>query len=118
MEKMDRPAFLIYISDHGSVCDSDGLRTPRSENNSAYEIPFFIWTNRKYRELLPQTVQRMQKHCSVPLQADRAHFGLLEMMGVAFTKNVEPQNFLSDKFIVRPRTLQEGEVPYVKDSKK
>lgn len=114
LEKMDRPAFLIYISDHGSVCKSDSLRTPASENNSAYEVPFFIWINQNYRETLPHTVQRMQKRRSVPLQADRAHFGMLEMMGIRFTKDVSRQNFLSDNFIELPRYIQEGKVLYVR----
>jgi heptose-I-phosphate ethanolaminephosphotransferase len=115
LEKVDRPAFLIYISDHGSVCESTNLRNPQSRDNSAYEVPFFIWTNSQYREALPNTLRRMKQHCDVPLQSDRAHFGLLEMMGVTFTDDVESLNFLSEKFEVKPRFRNEGSEIYVKD---
>ena len=116
LEKIDRPAFLVYISDHGSVCESPDLRNPQSRDNSAYEVPFFIWTNSRYREAMPDTVLRMQKRRSVPLQADRAHFGLLEMMGVSFSDDVETENFLSDRFEIKPRFIDEGSAPYVKDA--
>lgn len=115
LEKVDRPAFLIYISDHGSVCESTNLRNPQSRDNSAYEVPFFIWTNSQYREALPNTLRRMKQHCDVPLQSDKAHFGLLEMMGVTFTDDVESLNFLSEKFEVKPRFRNEGSEIYVKD---
>lgn len=116
LEKIDRPVFLVYISDHGSVCESPDLRNPQSRDNSAYEVPFFIWTNSRYREAMPDTVLRMQKRRSVPLQADRAHFGLLEMMGVSFSDDVETENFLSDRFEIKPRFIDEGSAPYVKDA--
>ncbi len=115
LAKLDRPAFLIYISDHGSVCDSTELRTPGSENNSAYEVPFFIWTNQRYRDMANRTVQRMSAHRQVPLQADRAHFGLLEMMGIVFARDVESQNFLSDEFVILPRFQREGQIPYIRE---
>lgn len=115
LERVDRPAFLIYISDHGSVCESTNLRNPQSRDNSAYEVPFFIWTNSQYREALPNTLRRMKQHCDVPLQSDKAHFGLLEMMGVTFTDDVESLNFLSEKFEVKPRFRNEGSEIYVKD---
>ena len=115
MEKLKRPAFLIYISDHGSVCDSDNLRTPSSENNSAYEVPFLIWTNRHYRDAIPKTVQRMTARRHTPLQADRVHWGLLEMMGVESVKNIDKHNFLSNDFIELPRFTQEGTKLYIRE---
>ena len=115
LEKLDRPAYLVYISDHGSVCDTERLRTPGSEENTAYEVPFLIWTNRRYRELMADTVRRMNDRRHVPLQADRAHFGLLEMMGIIFTKDVERENFLSENFMELPRFIREGQAPYIKE---
>jgi heptose-I-phosphate ethanolaminephosphotransferase len=112
LEKLDRPAYLIYFSDHGSVCEQTGLRTPGSVENSAYEIPFLIWTNRHYRKQVPELVERMMLRRQVPLQADRAHFGLLEMMGISFKKDIEKWNFLSGKYIQPPRFVREGEEPY------
>lgn len=106
------PAYMIYFSDHGSVCTPEHLRTPGSVDNSAYEIPFLVWTNPQYRRELPGVVQRMQKSADVPLQADAAHYGLLEIMGIKFLKDVEKDNFLSEKFVVRPRTILEGGRPY------
>ena len=115
LEKLDRPAYLVYISDHGSVCDTERLRTPGSEENTAYEVPFLIWTNSRYRELMADTVRRMNDRRHVPLQADRAHFGLLEMMGIIFTKDVERENFLSENFMELPRFIREGQAPYIKE---
>lgn len=115
LEKLDRPAYLIYISDHGSVCDTERLRTPGSEENTAYEVPFLIWINRQYRECMGEVVEKMEHRRQVPLQADRAHFGLLEMMGIVFSRNVDSQNFLSDSFVQLPRFIREGQAPYIKD---
>jgi glucan phosphoethanolaminetransferase (alkaline phosphatase superfamily) len=116
LSKLNRPVYLIYLSDHGSVCESSGLRTPGSVENSAYEIPFLVWTNNSYQKLLPATVRQMKKHRSVPLQADRAHFGLLEVMGIDVPEKYEKSNFLSDEFEIVPLTVREGAYPYVSDA--
>ena len=110
LEKLDRPAYLIYVADNGA------LRSPNSVENSAYEIPFLLWSNRRYRELYPELFLRMEKSRHVPLQSDRAHFGLLEMMGVTFTADVSKENFLSENFSAVPRTVREGTMPYVRDN--
>ena len=117
LKKFDHPSYMIYFSDHGSVCDPQRLRTPGSVENSAYEIPFLIWSNPRYRELLPETSARIKKSSNVPLQADKAHYGLLEMMGVHIKEDDGKLNFLSPEFELRPRTVREGAMPYVKEQK-
>lgn len=114
LSQLKQPSFMIYLSDHGSVCETSNLRTPNSVENSAYEIPFLIWTNQKYRTVLPEISVRMKKSEHVPLQADMAHAGLLEMMGVILPEEPETGNFLSGKFQAPPRTVNEGRQPYRK----
>jgi heptose-I-phosphate ethanolaminephosphotransferase len=114
LKQIDRPGYLIYFSDHGSVCDPENLRTPGSVNNSAYEIPFLVWTNECYRRSMPELMARMERRRSVPLQADMAHYGLLEIMGVDFAAETGKHNFLSDGFAAPERTVLEGKKPYRK----
>ena len=115
LKKLKRPGYMIYFSDHGSKCDDQDLRTPASEAATAYEIPFLIWINQRYRTAIPETFKRMKNARQVPLQADRAHYGLLEMMGLRFTQDIEAKNFLSDKYEKPPRFILEGERPYKKE---
>jgi hypothetical protein len=56
----------------------------------------------------------MERRRSVPLQADMAHYGLLEIMGVDFAAETGKHNFLSDGFAAPERTVLEGKKPYRK----
>lgn len=118
LNDLKQPSFMIYFSDHGSVCTPSHLRTPNSIENSAYEIPFLVWRNKKYQTMLPEMNKRMERSKHLPLQADQAHYGLLEIMGITFTKDIESQNFLSEKFKCPPRTVLEGKQPYKKKDTK
>lgn len=51
-----RPAFLLYFSDHGQnfTDDQHGKWVPRDRTVAqCYEIPLFLWFNRKYAERFP-----------------------------------------------------------------
>lgn len=113
--EIENPGFMIYLSDHGTVCDGDRLRTPNSPDNSAYEIPLLVWTNRWYDTNFPNTKRRMKEAKSVPLQCDRAHYGLLEIMRVHFVPECSTMNFLSPHFQQVDRTKDEGKRPYIKE---
>ena len=118
LAEIDNPGFMIYFSDHGTVCDGDRLRTPNSPDNSAYEIPLLVWTNRWYDMNFKNTERRIKAAKSVPLQCDRAHYGLLEIMRVNFVPECSTMNFLSPDFQRVDRTKDEGKRPYVRESSK
>ena len=118
LAEIDNPGFMIYFSDHGTVCDGDRLRTPNSPDNSAYEIPLLVWTNRWYDMNFKNTERRIKAAKSVPLQCDRAHYGLLEIMRVNFVPECSTMNFLSPDFQRVDRTKDEGKRPYVRESTK
>ena len=115
LSAMTRPAYLIYISDHGTVCDyGKERRHPLTRKNSAYEVPFLVWSNSAFCYSRPKLMERLKIVQHKPLQLDRLHYGMLEIMGVDFKGCFDSENLLSPNFRQVPRTMNQGALPYIK----
>lgn len=113
------PAYMIYISDHGTVCDyGKERRHPLTRKNSAYEVPFLVWTNSAFCHSRPELKERLKAAQHKSLQMDRLHYGLLEIMGVDFKGSLDSENFLLPEFRQLPRTMNQGVLPYLKFNQK
>lgn len=104
LEKVNRPAFMIYISDHGETPRS---RTLRSElDPDKWEIPFVVWFSDEYKRLFPNVVRRVAKAEGKKLQSDQLLEGFLEIAGVKVGDGVG--NFLDEDWCGRDVRSAEG----------
>ncbi len=119
LKKLDRPAFMLYVADHGEVV-SDGVKTFRSassRNPDAYEIPFLVWLSKSYREKFPEFTAEAEKNLNMPLQTDKAFWGIAALAQLTWDGFPDEKNFFSTKFKPQPRTMDSGKVPYEKARK-
>ena len=115
LKKVKRPAYMLYLSDHG---DFPGSGTPRSGVSSGlshYEIPFLLWTNREYREAFPEFMESAKRNLHAPMQTDHATWSLLSSAQVTFDGFPGEEDIFSAAF--RPqykRAISDERIPYRK----
>ena len=112
LNSIKNPTYMIYFSDHGTSVDIQHLRNPNSADNMAYEIPFWVYTNEMYNDKYPEVLTKLDAAKHRPLQSDRTHYGILEIMRAIFPQNTDEENFLSSSFTIKPRFKNEGRVLY------
>ena len=105
-ECLDRPAWVIYLSDHGETPNAKGWRVV--SHRDLWEVPLVFWFNRRYRELHPDVVKLVEKACHVPLQSDQLFVGLLRVGGVKCDDTDGPLDFLSNHFARRAVRMMQG----------
>ena len=86
MDSLDRPAVMMYMSDHGESFwdDERKLSMHGSYVISKYEyhVPLFIWFSDEYEELYPQKVANMWKNKSTPVSSDVVFYSMLDIAGI------------------------------------
>ena len=109
-----RPAFLIYVSDHGESPDATVWRC--LSDAATWELPFFIWTSDKYKATFPDIIKAMRMAKDKPLQSDQLFFGLTRIMGLVEPPGYQAElDFLSTSFITRTnRRVKYGQTTYEK----
>lgn len=105
LERVGRPAFMIYVPDHGETPDSGSMR--RMTDRNLWELPFVVWLSAEYRKQNPQLVSRLEKTQSLPIQSDQLFYGILELALVAETPrdSMRSNSFLSPEFAVKSRRM-------------
>lgn len=105
LERIGRPAFMIYVPDHGETPDSGSMRQGNDRN--LWEIPFVVWLSAEYRKQNPQLVSRLEKAQFIPVQSDQLFYGILELALVAETPRdlMRSNSFLSPEFAVKSRRM-------------
>ena len=98
-----RPAFLIYISDHGETPDSPDWRD--MTDIDLWEIPMFVWVSPEYAERYPDTVKAVREALDRPLQSDQLLHGIVDLFQIEPLPGWTPdEDFLSSEF--RPREVR------------
>ena len=124
---MDKDAVVIYMSDHGEEI-FDGAPFIYGRMHSAtvdyrlarneMEIPFWIWTSPKYRELHPYGWQAIRAARKKPFMTDVLSHMLMYFGGISTPLYREEYNILSPVYNAkRPRILK-GETDYNQLKKK
>ena len=66
LEKLDIPAAMLYVSDHGEdIFDDDRERFLHSSPTPTYyqiHVPFLVWLSDKYRERHPEIVENLNSN--------------------------------------------------------
>lgn len=114
LRETSRPAFLVYVSDHGESPDATIWRC--LSDVATWELPFFIWTSDEYKAAFPDIVEAMRAAKNKPLQSDQLFFGLTRIMGLVDPPGYQAElDFLSPSFISRTnRRVQYGQEAYEK----
>lgn len=114
LRETHRPAFLIYVSDHGESPDATIWRC--LSDTATWELPFFVWVSDEYKAAFPDLVEAMRGAREKPLQSDQLFFGLARIMGILSPPGYEAEkDFLSPSFVPRKeRPVQYGKTSYEK----
>ena len=118
LEKLSRPAFMLYTSDHGEAPASGTWRL--NSANSTYEIPFICWANDSFCKWRPELLHRLNAASAKPVQADEMFGTLMEIAGIR-TKDasLQPASSLDSDFKPRnPRLIRYGTTEYAERKRK
>lgn len=118
----NQDAIVIYMPDHGEECYDELHRMGRLPSGNfspevlrqEYRIPFWIWCSKKYKELRPNIVDKIQKSKDKPFMTDDIPHLFLYLAGINCKYYNDSKNILSDKFNTRRERLVEGIADYDK----
>lgn len=109
LNQLNRPAALIYISDHGESVNSTHWRN--AADSSVWEIPMIIWFSPLFRTAYPETVRAAQRAQNLPLQSERLLPGLLSIYQVDGYGTSE-ENFMKPTYKAAPRLIRNERLTY------
>lgn len=113
IRELRRPAFVVYVSDHG---ETPSAAFPRKESDpDLWEIPLIVWLSPEYRKAFPEVCTRLSERSALPLQSDQLFYGFLDLARVSEEpgERMRRDNFLSPEFKPRQRRMiSRGEVCY------
>ena len=82
-DSLNRPAVVMYISDHGeSFWDDErglSLHGSYAVSQAEYHVPLVIWYSDEYATKYTQKVMTMQHNTSVPVSSQVVFYSLLDM---------------------------------------
>lgn len=105
LQTLDIPAAMLFVSDHGEDIydDNRNLFLHASPWPSYYQmhVPFFIWTNEKYRNLYPERVSLLESRKSEPIQTDCVFPTMLGLAGISTPLGQDSLSLTSDKYVTK-----------------
>lgn len=114
-------AIIIYVPDHGELV-FDGSTTfgrtlavnTRNEVYQQFEIPFWIWMSKSYRQTHPDIFQQAVEARNKPYMTDRLPHLLLYLAGISTPYYREKDNLLSPQYNWKRMRLIMGNKNYDK----
>lgn len=86
MDSLDRPAIMLYMSDHGESFwdDERKLSLHGSYQISEYEyhVPLLVWYSDEYKANYPEKVKTMLQNKTTPVSSDVVFYSLLDAAGI------------------------------------
>ena len=86
MDSLDRPAVMMYMSDHGESFwdDERKLSMHGSYVISKYEyhVPLLVWYSNEYKSSYPEKVNAMQQNKTTPVSSDVVFYSMLDIAGI------------------------------------
>lgn len=109
----EKPAVMLYVSDHGEeVYDyrhflgrSHEHRKSREALRCQYEIPFLVWCSDRYMEAHPGQVEAIRKAQEKPLSADDLAHTLFSLAAIATPYYQSRHDVLSHDYVPGPRIV-------------
>lgn len=85
-DSLNRPAVVMYISDHGeSFWDDErglSLHGSYTVSQAEYHVPFFVWYSDEYANIHPDKVTAMLKNKSTPCSSQVVFYSLCDMTDI------------------------------------
>ena len=86
LDSLDRPAVMMYMSDHGESFwdDERKLSLHGSYQISEYEyhVPLLVWYSNEYKVSYPEKVNAMQQNKTTPISSDVVFYSMLDIAGI------------------------------------
>lgn len=102
--KAERPAGFVYLSDHGESPDSG--KTRYLVDKDCWQVPMIVWLSPLYKSQYPETVNRLARATSRPLQNNLLIPAFCELLRITGLPNSESENFLDAGFRCPPRVRE------------
>lgn len=88
IDSLNRPATVVYISDHGeSFWDDDrklSLHGSYQVSEAEYHVPMIVWFSDEYAALYPDKVVAMKKNTSKTVSSEVLMYSVLDLAGIGF----------------------------------
>lgn len=112
----ESPTILVYFSDHGEeiwdIAPYGVRNNPQPEDpdwiKRQFDIPFFVWMSRPFREAYPDIVAKVEAAKDRPGMLDNLGQMLLGVAGIQTEYYRSDRDILSDDYVARPRVTEAG----------
>ena len=88
MDSLNRPAVMVYMSDHGeSFWDDErkmSLHGSYQISEYEYHVPLIVWYSDEYMALYPEKVSCIQQNKTTPVSSDVIFYSLLDLANIEF----------------------------------
>ena len=107
-------AITIYVPDHGEEC-YDEIKTfgrlhhtdiSKSMAKNEFQIPFWIWCSKSYKENHPDIVKAIIKSSQRPFMSDNLSHLLLYLGGITCPHYQDKLNIVSSNYNIKKRLLR------------
>ena len=86
MDSLNRPAVMLYMSDHGeSFWDDDrklSLHGSYQLSKYEYHVPLIVWYSDEYAEMHPEKVTALLQNKNTPVSSDVIFYSLLDIANI------------------------------------
>lgn len=82
LERSQRKAVLLYVSDHGQGLEDAQCKKPLTNRLTVdtYEVPAFLWISSAYAQTQPQILATLQRHLGQPYTTAAVHGTLRDLI--------------------------------------
>ncbi len=110
LERTHRPAFLLYVADHGENLYDDAnqeiLHCNARPSHYTAHVPFLVWLSPEYRAAFPRQDSILASHKGLPIQTTCTFHTLLDLVRVRYGGMDRSRSLLDSTFTpVQPRTM-------------
>lgn len=94
LEKTNKKAILLFLSDHGENLYDDEKKyiAHGTVNPTKYEyhIPYFIWYSKEYEKSNPEKIKILKNNINNPISSSSTFYTLLDLANIQY-KNYEKE---------------------------
>lgn len=101
----ERPAVVIYFSDHGENVYDGGDFIGRDELH--VEVPFLVYPNKAFRLKYPEMTERLSSVSDKPFSTANVIHMILTLSGTSYRLYADSLDIISPRYRIRPRYVDD-----------